>query len=207
MLIDVCITRAEVIALLGQVAPIRIHLTETDEDRRWIEFEPPSSVEFVAGQGVRITAHGRLRYELLGVRIPGTIRSVQLLLCPKLDTDDEGRRTLAFDIEIEDGDLSGVPGFIDGAIVQKVNAATTPRTTGMVWHFGRTFNFRAGMPSRLEPLDAFLAEVENATVQVDEGHVRLRIQLAASFTRSKPRPTDDEHPAAAAYEPQHSEAL
>jgi hypothetical protein len=52
--LDVTLRQDEVTALLARVAPLRIHLTDGDEDRRYVELEPPSRVIFATGEGIRI---------------------------------------------------------------------------------------------------------------------------------------------------------
>src|SRR6185295_757443 len=70
MEIDISLPQSEVVGLLAEAAPRRIHLTEGDEDRRFVELEPPSEVSFVPGRGVRLVTRGRVRHELAGVGLP-----------------------------------------------------------------------------------------------------------------------------------------
>ena len=46
MHIEAVLTRADVTRLIGELAPIRIHMTPTDEDRRWVELDEPAALVY-----------------------------------------------------------------------------------------------------------------------------------------------------------------
>ncbi|HMJ15096.1 MAG TPA: hypothetical protein VK524_26965 [Polyangiaceae bacterium] len=185
------VTASEIASLLEQFAPIRIHLTPTDEDRSWVELEQPREIEMVAGRGIRVVCTGRLRYALAGITLPLSIRKVQVLLEPKIVELGPGEQRLDFVLQIENADLENIPGLVDRAIVGKVNDALTPEATHMRWGFSRTFDKDFDLPERLEPLHQLLLCAPAGEVAVTREGVRLRLHLNAGLTRSKPRPTDD----------------
>ncbi|HTV19841.1 MAG TPA: hypothetical protein VMG12_14245, partial [Polyangiaceae bacterium] len=115
MEIDVTLRHDEVVALLAEVAPVRIHLTEGDEDRRYVELETPSEVAFVAGTGLRIVTRGRLRHELGGLALPFDIRRVQVLFSPEVVAGHHGQR-LDFRLRVESADLENVPGVVESVV-------------------------------------------------------------------------------------------
>jgi hypothetical protein len=189
--IVITVTRDELTRLLGEFAPIRIHLTSQDEDRRWIELERPERVELVPGLGARIVTSGRLRYELIGISVPARIRELSVLLVPTITTAASGRQSLAFLLEVQKADLAHVPGLIDAALVSKVNGALTPESTHMIWHFGDALERRVALPERLEPLDALATSVSGGGVGVDDERISFTLRLALEVKRARPRPTDD----------------
>jgi hypothetical protein len=191
MELRVRLTRDELADLLRQFAPIRIHLTPTDEDRRWVEIERPSSVELLPEVGLRVISHGRLRYKIAGIAVPLTIRRVELLLVPKVLHPTPSEFRLAFELTIRDADLELVPGVVDRAIYEKVNALLDAENTPLVWDFGKTFHQSARLPERLEPVSHFLLSARDAEVHIDGEAISFRVQLGASLSRSKERPTDD----------------
>ncbi|HEY6559131.1 MAG TPA: hypothetical protein VI072_17730 [Polyangiaceae bacterium] len=191
MHIDAVLRASEIATLLDQFAPIRIHLTPTDADRSWVELEQPREVELVPGRGIRVVCTGRLRYALGGIKLPLSIRRIQVLLEPKIVELGPGEQRLDFALQIEDADLENVPGLVDRAIVGKVNDSLTPETTNMLWEFSRTFRLDVNMPARLEPLHQLLLRAPIGAVAVTTEGVALRLHLDLGLTRTKPRPTDD----------------
>lgn len=188
--IDVTVSRDELVGLLEEFAPIRIHFTETDEDRRWLELEQPAVVEFVPGVGVRLVTSGKLRYELAGIKIPATIRKIRLLMIPQVIPAKSSRQSLAFRLELEEGDLVHIPDFIDGALVKRVNSALTPEASGMIWKFGEMLDKHLALPERLEPLDNLRVSVAGGAVAVDAASICFSIRLSINVMRSAARPSD-----------------
>jgi hypothetical protein len=191
MYLDAVLTRSEITSLLEQFAPIRIHLTPTDEDRSWVELERPSEITMVPGRGIRAVCSGRVRYAVAGVKLPFAIRRIQVLLEPKIVQLRPGAQRLDFALEIEDADLENIPGLIDRAIVGRVNDALTPEATHMRWEFTRSLDKVFAMPQRLEPLDRVVLSAAAGEVTVSEEGLRLRLHMNTALTRQKPRPTDD----------------
>jgi len=188
--IDVTLRQDEVLALLAEAAPLRIHLTEGDEDRRYVELEPPSEVTFVAGRGVRIVTRGRLRHELAGVGLPFDIRRVQVLFLPGVISGHHGQR-LDFRLVVESADLENVPGVVEGVVVSKVNQALEPERVHMYWELAQTLSISVPLPERFEPLDRFTTRALAAQVTVTNESLILRLRLGLSLTRSRSRPSDD----------------
>jgi hypothetical protein len=188
--VNVTLRREEIIELLAQVAPLRIHLTEGDEDRRYVELEQPKEVTFVPGVGVRIVTTGRLRHELAGVALPFGIRRVQVLFTPEVVKGHHGQR-LDFRIRVEQADLENVPGLVESVVISKVNQALEPERLTMYWELARTLTIAVSLPERFEPLDRFMASASSAHATVTHEAVILRATLALSVTRTRERPIDN----------------
>jgi hypothetical protein len=187
--LDVTLHQDEVVKLLAEVAPIRIHLTKGDEDRRWVELEPPSEVQFVPGQGVRIVTQGRLRHEVAGVALPFGIRRVQILFAPQIVTGHHGQRQ-DFLLRVEQADLENVPGLIEAVVISKVNQALEPERLGMYWELAQTLTLAVSLPERFEPLDRFLTAARTAQVTVTHDALILRLSLGLGMSRTRARPVD-----------------
>jgi hypothetical protein len=188
MEIEVVLTRDTVERLIREFSPIRIHMTPTDEDRRWVELDEPQEVTLVPERGVRVICAGRVRYEVLGLKPSITLRNIQVLLEPRVVGGPRGSQ-LEFEINIEEADLVHVPGLVDDAIVHAVNAALTPQDTHMIVDFATLLTHTFAMPERLEPLKSFRLEVLGGSVHVDAEVLRFRVRLRAELERYKPRPT------------------
>jgi hypothetical protein len=188
--VNVTLRHDEVVALLAEVAPLRIHLTEADEDRRFVELDRPSEVSFVAGQGVRIVTRGRLRHELAGVGLPFDIRRVQLMFVPEIVSGGHGYR-FDFRFRVESADLEKLPGVVENVVVSKVNHALEPERSQIYWQLAQTLSVSVPLPDRFEPLDRFETRACAAQVTVTNESLILRLGLGLSLTRTRTRPTDD----------------
>jgi hypothetical protein len=192
--IDVTLRHDELITLLSEAAPLRIHLTEGDEDRRYVELETPSEVMFVAGRGLRIVTRGRLRHELGGLGLPFDIRRVQVLFAPEIVSAQHGLR-LDFRLQVEAADLENVPGVVESVVVSRVNQALEPERLRMYWELAQTLSTSVPLPARFEPLDRFLTSARSAQMTVTNESLILRLSLGLSLTRSRARPSDERNPA------------
>jgi hypothetical protein len=61
--LEASLPRAMVEHTIRRLAPLKIHMADPSENRRWIELEPPASVEFCPGEGVRVVTTGRFRFD------------------------------------------------------------------------------------------------------------------------------------------------
>jgi hypothetical protein len=193
--IDVTLRHDELLTLLAEAAPLRIHLTEGDEDRRYVELETPTAVTFVAGRGVRIVTRGRLRHELAGVGLPFDIRRVQVLFAPETVSGHHGLR-LDFRLRVESADLENVPGMVESVVISRVNQALEPEHVHMYWELAQTLSTSVPLPERFEPLDRFLTSARSAQMTVTNDSLILRLSLGLSLTRSRARPSDERSAAA-----------
>jgi hypothetical protein len=187
--IDVSLRHGEVVQLLTEAAPLRIHLNAADEDRRFVELEPPSDVIFVAGQGVRIITRGRLRHELAGVGLPFDIRRVQVMLVPELVIGHHGQR-LDFRVRVEEADLENVPGLVEAVVISKVNQALEPEERHMYWELGQRLTLSVPLPERFEPLDRFLTTARSAQLTVTHDSLILHLSIGLALSRTRARPSD-----------------
>ncbi len=170
--------------LLTELAPVRIHMTPPEEGSRWIELDEPSLVQAVPGRGLRIHASGRLRMDVWRVPLRLGIRRIRMLLEPVV-VEREGKPRLAFAIELEEGDLVGVPRFVERPLVRRINALLQPRNTKLVWSFADTLTHRFDIPRRLEPVDALSLAATGGQVDVDDQAVHFSVELTPALHRAE----------------------
>lgn len=170
--------------LINDATPIRIHFTQSDDDQRWIELATPSSVDLIAGKGVRVVSSARVHYAWGGFKPEIAIRRIVLMLRPVVKRGQEGLE-LRFRLDIEDADLVNVPSLVDAGIVGIVNAAITPMHTKMIWAFEKALSKSFPLPERLEPLECFCLKATGGSATVEDDHLRLRVAFAAEMTRDE----------------------
>ena len=191
MKIDFQLSRATIEQVIYDFAPVRIHLTRTDEDRSFIDLEDPTLVEMVPGRGVRVVCSGRVRYALGPMAVPLRLRRAAVLLVPEVVQGSNGAPALGFGIEIEEGDLELLPGLVEGAIADRVNAVLKPAESPLRCELGALLTKSFKLPERLEPLDCFGIRVRDASVVVDDRGLSLSVTLDLRVSRTRERATDD----------------
>jgi hypothetical protein len=175
---------------LVHLAPVRLHFTPEDEDTRWIELERPEEALVVAEEGLRITSSGRLRYTVHGLPFELDLRRIRIVVKPQVLEQDEQAR-LCFRLRVEELNIKYVPSALDAIITRAVDAAITPKTTQLVWKFGRTLSHRFQMPSRLEPIDSLGLQVRGGRFFVQNEGMRLVVDFAPlDVERSHDRPIE-----------------
>lgn len=106
--------------VLRTLTPLTVHLDDDARGDRWFRLDPPDAVEFVAGEGLRVQSTAMVQWTVAGLKIPFTIRSLQVMLRPIIVDAALGGR-LVFRASIEKADLKNVPDAIDAAILDHVN--------------------------------------------------------------------------------------
>src|SRR5690606_36132060 len=127
--LEACLPRKMVEAALNKLAPLKIHLAAPEENRRWIEFDPPTTVEFIKYEGIRIVTTGRFRIDIAKIEIPAQLHRIEFLVAPRIVSADKFSHAAALPIEILDADVRFIPGLIDSLIVSQVNQDLTPKAS------------------------------------------------------------------------------
>lgn len=157
------VRRDDVIGLLQEVTPLRVELSRRPQ--RAISIGRPTELEFVPGAGLRIRGDARISWDIVGMTVPVTARTIELLLVPKLELH-EGRYVLSLDPRLEELDLEVVPFFVDSKISGAVRAAIDKKRSKLRWDLGRLLQWdltdRVSPPTRLE------LGIRNASIVVDE---------------------------------------
>src|SRR5688572_15552050 len=99
MHIDITLGLDEIVRVLQEATPLRVHFGGDDETR-WVELEHPSEVKLVPDRGLRVVADGHMRYEIAGIKLPFAIRRAQLLLEPEIVRIEGGHERLVFKISV-----------------------------------------------------------------------------------------------------------
>jgi hypothetical protein len=149
MWLQALLTADDFAHVLGQLTPARLTLDRGNPDR-YLSLEPPSDVTLVSGEGLRVVTQAMLQWDVIGIRVPLTLRRVSVLLTPRVEKQDE-QEVLAFGLRIQEADLSSVPAFIEEPIVARVNEALDRPESRLVWRFMETLDFQFVLPPLLEP--------------------------------------------------------
>jgi len=149
MWLQATFTAQDLLGALVKITPLRVPLDKDDPDRcLWLG--KPSAVTLREGEGVHITTRGQVRWDVAGITVPITMRTLGVLLTPSIEAVD-GEEALNFTLRVTEADLSAVPGFIEGSLVTRVNDALARPDARLIWRFLQTLDFTFRLPAKLEP--------------------------------------------------------
>ncbi|HEX6244355.1 MAG TPA: hypothetical protein VFZ61_25735 [Polyangiales bacterium] len=176
MWLQAIITADDLMHALHELTPTRIQLDDNDPDKAF-ELDPPSEVRFRENEGAIIRTSARLSWDVIGIKVPVNLRTVEVLLIPSIEQDSDGNDLLVLQAKLEDLDLSALPGLFDGAIRNRINQVLEDPKRFVRWGFIRTLDFSFHLPDKVQPRrDLRLAARWGATRVSDQGFV-----MAASF--------------------------
>ncbi len=197
MWLQAILTPTDVERMLGEITPAQIAL-DRDEPDRALWLDRPAHVE-TDSEGIRIVTSARLQWDVIGIQVPITLRTVRVLVVPRIAQQD-GHDVLAFSARIEQADLSSVPEFIEAPVIARVNEALASEHARLTWNFTETLDFHFNLPDALEPprgLRLFARwgavrttqegmaiaasfSLDAEPVEVASGHLAARAAIAAS---------------------------
>jgi hypothetical protein len=154
-----------------------------DEDaERWIRIDPARSVDFVAGEGLRIEVAGQLSWKVAGMNVTPTIRTAQLLLRPAVIGEGaEGQ--MVFRPSLEKMDLKNIPGLVDSGIAGFVNRRLETEGDRLAWHFGRDLTASFPLGRDLLDVESFALGIGTAAITVLDEAIVLDLPLTLGFVR------------------------
>lgn len=185
MRITAALDEATVAALLDELLPVTIDLHEAEPGTRWIRVEKPDHFEFVAGEGIRIHAGAAIEWKTLGLAIPATLKSVEVMLRPAIVVDEQRGGALVFSPQVEATDFKLVPAFIDAQIARAINAELSKESNRLAWHFGETLALHTPLPPTISPTTQFELSAGDAVVQTTDTQLTLAVTLSMHFTRTR----------------------
>lgn len=179
------LAEADVRTLLDQLLPLTVDLGALGEEpgRRFLEIERANSVEFVAGQGLRVRTGARVQWTALGLPVPARLNELELVLRPAIEEEEAGPR-LVFRPTIENADFRLLPAAVDRAITARINAALDEEAHLLAWHAGQSLARSIALPANLSPKVAFELGAGAATVEVTDRAIVLRLAVTMRFSRS-----------------------
>jgi hypothetical protein len=175
--------------ILGDILPVTV-LFDDDQglEGRWVTIERARRVEMVAGQGVRLTTSGELRWPFKVIPVALRLASLQVLVRPVVVGEGPATRVL-FRPLIEDADLRRVPDFVDRGIVAIVNRALDSRSELLAWHVANSLGRQFTLPATLGPLETATIDVVSADLKIEAAAIELSVSLDMNVTRVSESPS------------------
>jgi hypothetical protein len=180
------LTKEELVRAALELTPLDIAIAE--RPKRSISLGRPSTVELIAGAGLRLGGSARATWDVAGVSIPVTVRRWQVLF--RVSIAEHGAdHVLAFVPVVEALDVERVPGFVDERLARALGAALTAKRDRLVWNFTRTLSYRRLLPARLSPTSRFELVPGASRIDVTASSMSLTVELRARVAReAAPQP-------------------
>jgi hypothetical protein len=149
MWLQATLTAKDLHDALDKITPLRVPLDADDPDRcLWLG--KPAKVTLREHEGVTISTRGQVRWEVAGITVPITLRTLSVVLMPAVEQAD-GEDALTFTLRVDEADLSAVPAFVEDTILARVNEALARPQSKLVWRFLQTLDFNFALPEKMEP--------------------------------------------------------
>ena len=184
MRLEAHLTTGDLQDALYQLTPMAVSL-DPDTPSRRLSIRPPREVQLVDGVGVRIVVDVQLQWDLIGVKFPVTLRRVSLLLKPYIELI-EGQPALLFLPQLQEADLSAIPGILRDVILARINDALARPDARIAWRFMETLDFRFPLPPLVSPAFEVRLYARGGVVQVDQGVLRLAIEWGLTAEALQP---------------------
>jgi hypothetical protein len=176
----VALGKDDLAALVGEISPLEVEIAK--KPRRTVSLGAPSLVELVPSAGLRVRGDARFAWDALGLTIPITVRSWQVLLAPTALSSPSGL-ALAFEPTLERLDLSSVPVFVSETIAQAITSGLAAGRKKLVWNVGQKLSLHRMLSERVSPPSRFELSPSRAEVVVTAWEMRLTLGFDAHVVR------------------------
>jgi hypothetical protein len=184
MRLEAHLTTGDLQDALFQLTPMAVSL-DPDTPSRQLSIKPPSKVVLLDRQGLQVITDLQLQWDLIGVRVPVSLRRVSLLLRPSVELL-EGQPALVFVPQLQEADVSAIPGILRDVILGRINDALARPDARIAWRFMETLDFRFPMPAQISPAFEVRLFARAGSVHVENGTLRLGIDWG--LTAEAPQP-------------------
>lgn len=181
MWLEAIITREDLVQILGEFLPVKIHLDDDDKTDRWLYLGKPTEITLVEDMGLRVNCPAELKWSLPVVSPTVKLDELKVLISPEIIEKNKGS-VLAFNIELEEADIRGIPSIIDHTIMKAVNAALANKKPE--WNFTKTLTHTVGLPSNLEPIEGLHIGVTWGKRRISQDALVLVVSFKLHFLRN-----------------------
>jgi hypothetical protein len=178
MRLEAHLTAADFQHVFAQLTPLSVAL-DPDSPNKQLSLKTPSEVSVIAGLGLRVETEMQLQWDVIGLRVPVTLRRVVILMTPSVGQHD-GREALLFGLRIEEADVSAIPAFLRDVVVSRVNDALSKPDVRIAWQFLDTLDFGFPLPTEIRPAYSMRLYARSGSVHVEDGNVRLTVEWGLS---------------------------
>lgn len=182
MWLEAVITREDLVHVLDEFLPVKIHLDEDDSTERWLLLGRATEVALVPDEGLHVLCPATLCWSLAGMNPTITLDPLAVMIRPEMVEKETGY-VLEFQIEVEEADIHGLPSFIDTTIVKAVNGALAAKR--FAWNFTETLKFSVDMPKTFQPSEVLKMGVGWGRRRISAEALVLAVSFKLGFVRGE----------------------
>jgi hypothetical protein len=179
--IEATLTKADVRSLFERLAPLTIRLGGDDE----LTLDGPFDVMLDPKTGVRIACRAKVRWSVLGLHVPVTVRSLVGRIVPTVRRDGKGIEALVFGLVLDDTDIAALPGVLDETVTRRVNEELAKKHIELAWNFHDLLDRTFALPDSIETAAALSMRVTSAAVRVKGDALSFSVHLDVAVKRRK----------------------
>ncbi len=176
ILITATLDQPTLVQLLRELTPFTVALGESGDNGRRMVIEPPESVVFEGGQGVRVRTSAKVHWTVASAPLSFSLTAVHLMLRPSI----VGGRLNVLPVILE-ADFKNVPEFIDRTLVKVANDRLAAEAARIGWDFARTLALRLALPAAMAPLTGFEMDAADATLEMRADALCISLALPMHF--------------------------
>lgn len=180
MWLEAIVTREDFVQMLGEILPVKIHLSDDGEAERWLLLHRANEVRLVPDEGLHVAFNAELQWSFAGLSPSVKIDNLNLMLRPAVGAQ-RGGQVLELHIEIEEADIRGLPAIIDSTIVKAVNSALSAKK--VAWNFTETLTRSVSLGLTCEPITALNIGVAWGKRRISEEAMVLVVSFTLNFVR------------------------
>jgi len=180
MRIEAILSKEELEKIIADFCPLKLTLGDDGA----IALSSPRDIELLPELGLRVSVAAEVRWPILGVPVPVTVRSAVLEVRPEI-LKTPGGDHLAFRFHLHKMDTSIFPAIVDRTIVDLVNKELEAKHRELSWSFTKTFSHVFKLPAALASAQAINLSVTGGQVQITNEAIVFTVSFGAGI---EPRP-------------------
>jgi|HubBroStandDraft_1064217.scaffolds.fasta_scaffold32438_3 hypothetical protein len=159
--------------------PLTIRLGGDDH----LTLDGPLVVALDPKTGVSVACVAKVRWSVLGLHVPVTVRSLAVRLVPVVQRDEKGIEALVFKLVLDGADIAAVPGIVVDKIAERVNEELAKHHIELAWNFHDLLDRVFALPSSIETVTAIGMRVTAAAVRITNGALSFAVRLDVAVKR------------------------
>jgi hypothetical protein len=184
--IEATLTKSDVRSLFERSMPLTVRFGGDDE----LTLDGPLDVALDAKMGVRLACRAKVRWSVLGLHVPVTVRSLEVRMVPGVRRDAKGVEALVFRLALDGADIAAVPGVVGDKITERVNEELAKNHIELAWKFHDLLDRVFALPKTIETASAIGMRVTAAAVHLTSESLSFAVRLDVAVQR---RPAEGPH--------------
>ncbi|HEX7602740.1 MAG TPA: hypothetical protein VF316_14085 [Polyangiaceae bacterium] len=180
MWLQATFTTADLAHAFERICPAHVRI---DEDR-WIDIARPTTLELIDGIGVRLITEARIRWTVIGIDVPITVKEAEIFLVPRL-VEVDGHTVLELTPRLGDFDLKFVPHLVDEGIATRINEALVNERGAMQLDFAKMLDWMVPLPKALAPADSVHLQAKWAEFRIADDAITFAVSFGADVSRNR----------------------